>query len=256
MDFIYKHEQVFNSQPISGTTYKIKEGIKTIGESVFDVSSVFGLPFDFKSFQFNLVMPESLEEIQKYAFYNCQKMKDINFGAKSNLRFIGPKAFRMTGLTQIDLRNTKLLKLEVGTFLFCRRLESVLLPDTLQEIRGEVFYECARLTRIEIPNSVHSIGFEAFKGCQKLSRISLPNSLTSLIHGIFDGCTSLEKITVPESVTVIQAHAFKSCSSLVSVTIPPSVQKIHIKAFAKCFKLDNATTERLRLHFVNQNKKN
>ncbi len=96
------------------------------------------------------------------------------------------------------------------------------------------FLYCDRLMSVTIPNSVTSIGNEAFKQCDRLMSVTIPNSVTSIGSGAFWFCEGLTSITIPNSVTSIGAHTFMCCSGLTSITIPNTVTSIADDAFAGC----------------------
>ncbi len=73
---------------------------------------------------------------------------------------------------------------------------------------------CATLTSITIPNSINSIGEDAFYNCSSLTSIEIPNSVTSIGSMAFYGCSSLTSIEIPDSVTSIGEYAFNGCSGL------------------------------------------
>ena len=98
-------------------------------------------------------------------------------------------------------------------------LESIIIPEGVNSIRPENFYECNSLTNIIIPNSVTSIGDEAFWGCTGLTSVTIPNSVTSIGYAAFCNCKGLTSIEIPNSVTSIGDEAFWGCSSLTSVVV-------------------------------------
>ena len=107
-----------------------------------------------------------------------------------------------------------------GAFANCEGITSVIIPDSIRNIRESAFQGCTSLTEITIPNSVTSIGDSAFSGCASLTSITIPDSVTSIGISAFEGCSSLTSITIPDSVTIIGKFAFNGCSSLTSITIP------------------------------------
>lgn len=101
-------------------------------------------------------------------------------------------------------------------------------------IEEKAFYDCKKLTSIVIPNSVSSIKSYTFSGCSALPSIAIPNSITSIGNYAFDNCSALTSIEIPNSVTSIGGSAFSGCSSLTSIMIPNSVTSIGSYAFNIC----------------------
>ena len=122
-----------------------------------------------------------------------------------------------------------------GAFAGCAGITSVMLPDSVQEIRGHSFEGCAALTAIVIPGSVQKIGDFAFSFCTSLRTVTIPNSIQKIGEFVFFGCSSLTAVTIPNSVQTLGNGAFSGCSSLISVVIPNSVQSID--AFSGCSSL-------------------
>ena len=72
-----------------------------------------------------LILPESIEEIGKFAFANCDKLKKVCLENNLKLKTIG-----------------------VGAFTGCRKLQAVRLPENLEIIGGFAFDNCSELTSV------------------------------------------------------------------------------------------------------------
>ena len=112
----------------------------------------------------------------------------------------------------------------------------LVIPDTLEgnrvtSIREETFLLCRKLTSITIPDSVTSIGESAFEGCTSLTSITIPDSVTSIGKLAFWWCESLTSITIPDSVTSIGELAFWHCRSLTAVTFLGDAPKAGLQVF-------------------------
>lgn len=117
---------------------------------------------------------------------------------------------------------------------------SVVIPNSVTEIKVQAFYECESLKSVTIPDSVKTIQYNIFSGCTSLTTVRLPNKPDldySFCEGMFRGCTSLKSILIPNGWTLLPARMFKDCKSLTSVTIPGSVKKIGTKTFSGCISL-------------------
>lgn len=142
-----------------------------------------------------------------------------------------------------------------SSFVNCKMLKSVILPEKLEEIPASLFEGCSALTTLVIPNTVTKIGKNAFKE-SGLTQITLPESLTTIEASAFYK-TKLETITIPKNVTKIptdcfyqcenltramfpntltttDARAFRGCSNLANIDIPTSLETIGIGAFGDC----------------------
>jgi len=114
------------------------------------------------------------------------------------------------------IRGTPVTSIGVESFYGCASLNSVAIPDNVNEIEGWAFDSCTSLRSVTIPNNVTNIGKLAFFGCSSLSNVIIGNRVISIGQEAFE-LTSLKSITIPASVTTIEAWAFQSCILLRSV---------------------------------------
>lgn len=158
----------------------------------------------------------------------------------NSVKIIGCEAFlNCIGITSVVLpdsvREIRDGSYERGAFAGCTTLISIVIPNSVQKIGSLAFKDCKSLTSVTIPDSVQTIGWNAFSGCSSLASVTIPNSLQEI--AAFSGCSSLTSVTIPDSVRTIGYSAFSGCSSLTSVTIPDSVQEIGNSAFLECSSL-------------------
>ena len=138
-------------------------------------------------------IPDTVTEIESYAFHNFLELKKINI--PNSVTRIGREAFYL-----------------------CSSLVSITIPNSVTSIGEHAFEDCSSLTNVTISKGVTSIGNSAFLACSSLTNITIPESVTSIGRGAFSCCSSLTSITIPESVTSIGSYAFSSCSSLTNIT--------------------------------------
>ena len=103
----------------------------------------------------------------------------------------------------------------------CSSLTSVTIPNSVQTIDYEAFYNCTGLSSITIPNSVRTIGTNAFYNCTGLTTIVLPNSVTNIGQSVFDNCSNLDTIIslnfIPPSCN---SYTFNNITTSVVVLVP------------------------------------
>ena len=138
----------------------------------------------------NVVVPDGVSEIGKYAFYEPDKTSDIE-------RIVLPES-----LTRID----------DYAFMNCKKLKDVIIPDGVEYLSG--FYGCSSIKSIEIPRSVETIGDHAFTLCTKLIDASLPDSVSSIGYAAFMDCKNLVNVNITDNVQYIGIGAFAGCSRL------------------------------------------
>ncbi len=114
-------------------------------------------------------------------------------------------------------------------------------PQGVNVIAKEAFYNCTALKQIDIPGSVSSIECLAFSGCINLEEVRIPAGVKSISEGLFAHCSNLKQVTIPDSVTSIEEHVFYNCIALKQIDIPCSVTSIKNYAFGGCANLKQIT---------------
>ncbi len=92
------------------------------------------------------------------------------------------------------------------------------------------FAECKKIVSVVIPNSVTNIFGSSFKWCSELTSVQLPNAIKKIPDQLFNQCSKLESVVIPDSVILIEKEAFKGCLSL-TLLIPKTVNTIQNGAF-------------------------
>ena len=166
---------------LSSVTFAEGSRLSSIGDSAFYMT--WSLT--------SIEIPDGVTGIGKYAFYESG-LENINIPA--GVTTIGMEAFEecfnLSGVT--FEKDSKLTKIESGTFL-----------------------GCYNLTSIEIPAGVTSIGIMAFYSCSDLTSVTFEegSQLSSIREGAFYWCMGLTDITIPSGVTSIGSGAFNICES-------------------------------------------
>ena len=93
------------------------------------------------------------------------------------------------------------------------------------------FCQCKKLNTLVIPDSVTSIGIEAFKNCNSLSSLTLGNGLQTIGNYAFDGAYVLERVEIPDQVIQIGNGCFNNNRVLKDISIGRNVMRIGNRAF-------------------------
>ena len=196
---------------------RISEGIEVIGTFAFNSTNIN-----------SVILPSTLQVIEKGAFGHCKELRNINL--PDSILTIGEDAFdRCENLNVIALPS-HLRKIGASTF-FGSGLTEVVLPEHLEAIGDKAFSCCRHLKKIEIPSKTKSIGNEAFNACESLGSVTLPSSVETIGAAAFRLCKSLKKIKLPP-ILELQDALFESSHSLTDIYIPDSVLHIGKKVFS------------------------
>lgn len=242
------------------TAFEIPYGVTRIGSSAFDETCYkdYCSPFD-------LVLPETIEEIDYYAFRGVNLAKIV---LPAKLTELGKNVFaECESLAEFQVAAGNTVVTAMDGVLFSKDLATILryppakadttyqIPDGVTQIDTGAFDSCAKLTKVIVPASVNNVGYgafdlcvslkdisfspadgfdisnRAFAFCYSLERFQIPAGVKRINSSTFMGCLSLSEVIIPESVTQIDTSAFGYCESLRSVTIPASVTFIADDAF-------------------------
>lgn len=196
---------------------RISEGIEVIGTFAFNSTNIN-----------SVILPSTLQVIEKGAFGHCKELRNINL--PDSILTIGEDAFdRCENLNVIALPS-HLRKIGASTF-FGSGLTEVVLPEHLEAIGDKAFSCCRHLKQIEIPSKTKSIGNEAFNACESLESVTLPSSVETIGAAAFRLCKSLKEIKLPP-ILELQDALFESSHSLTDIYIPDSVLHIGKKVFS------------------------
>lgn len=104
-------------------------------------------------------------------------------------------------------------------------LKEIAIPSSVTTIGGAAFRD-TKLETISIPNSVQEIEDDAFSFCVNLKTADI--DVSEIAQWLFAGCTNLSSVHLGASVSLIVGDAFMNCNSITSVycqsQIPPEVE--------------------------------
>ena len=238
---------------------KIPEGVTTISSDAFECNQYLK----------KVVFPDSVVEIDYWAFNGCSALEEINI--PKNCKLIGQFAFCGTSIKHIKIPATvvdaifgesfmgspvetieveegnpyyrvengalyaenNLIMYEVGS----RRSEFVV-PEGTEFIWDGAFYGASNLKKVTIASTVKRIEQDCFYGCSQLEEVSIKGDVLEEIgvHA-FMNCSKLKTINIPETVSVIREYAFCQCDSLTEITLPKGLKEISESLFYYCKQL-------------------
>lgn len=117
------------------------------------------------------------------------------------------------------------------------RLNTAILPSTLEKIGNFAFVNCWLKRGIVLPKHLKQLGHNAFERCKELREIVIPEGVTRIPSHAFLKCGKLQSVTLPSTLEVIEPYAFEECPSLLELDIPASVNTIGDAAFCGDFNI-------------------
>ena len=111
---------------------------------------------------------KALTTIGDNAFYGCISLQQVVFAQGSALGDIGKEAFMESGVSVVDLADTKVTKIGYSAFEGCASLFKLTLPETIAEININAFYGCTSLSivSVSVNANITFIGSHAFYNCK------------------------------------------------------------------------------------------
>lgn len=191
------------------------------------------------------VIPASVEFIEFNAFLGCNNLSAINVEA-GNTEYASEDGVLFSKSKErlirypVNKSETEYVvpdgveSLASDAFYDNDHLTAITLPDSMAWIGVDAFHDCQGLTSIAIPEGIRSIENGAFRRCENLTTVTIHGSIKSIESNVFAGCKSLTAITLPETVESIGYSAFEGCTSLTSINIPDTVTSIEYRAFYGC----------------------
>lgn len=162
---------ILNKEEVMITTYYGSSKDVTIPETMdnYKVTVIGHSVFNDKDIT-SVTMPDSIKEIQDYAFSSNQNLTSVKLS--NNLEVLG-----------------------TNVFFNCRKLESIELPATIKEV-GVYCFSAAGLKSVTIPSSTTFTQLDqfVFYQCQNLTEVTLPATMTNIAENTFADCPN--KITI------------------------------------------------------------
>lgn len=152
----------------------------------------------------NVVIPEGITSIGRYAFAYCAHLETVTF--PTSLAYIGEGAFYKSGLTSLTFpENGALTELSMAAFSKCNKLTEVTIPSYIKTVGEAAFFECEKLEKITLSEGVVTVGKLGFQGCPALKELNLPSTFANtdpFADLAFLGSDNLfiENVNIPENL--------------------------------------------------------
>ena len=217
-----------------------------------------------------------LKEIDSHAFLNCKKLASITLpnsvtylgddapnsieggvfeGCESLTSFTFPSSYASNNLPSFTFKNCKNLatinwngynpkRLNNSTFWDCDKITWSQVPQSVEELGDNCFYDCAALTSVDL-SRIKKMDTGVFWHTP-LTSVEWPAAVTEIPARTFWGCGQLTTIKgIPgqpgawDNITKIGEDAFNECKALTTIKLPNSLKTLDKQAFRSCWNLKN-----------------
>ena len=167
----------------------LPEGITHVGEEAFSYS---GLE--------KVTIPSTLKTIDDMAFYQCSRITEVHItdlSAWCNIDFTFSWSDGSNPLTWGN----------AGLYLNGERIEDLVIPSSITNIKKYAFYGCDSLVSITVPGTT-TMGEGAFQLCDNLKEITFEEGTYMIPRKAFFRCASIKRLVLPASLAVVDENAF------------------------------------------------
>ena len=205
------------------TSIYIPETVQTIGEYAF---------YQCQSIKGDLVMPNATTSIGDYCFEKCTFDGTLTLG--EGVQTIGKSAFASCSKFTGDLVISNSVT-TIGKYAFykCSGFTgNLIIGDGVVNIDNYAFQHCSGLSgNIVLGNKLATIGVSAFEGCSSLvGNLVIPNSVTSLKYNAFLNCTSFQGyLLIGAGLTELPYGAFAALEDGLKFYTPLNFSAIYCK---------------------------
>ena len=215
-----------------------------------------------------------LKEIDSHAFLNCKKLASITLpnsvtylgendptssdggvfeGCESLTSFTFPSSYASRNLPSFTFKFCKNLatinwngysptRLNSCAFWNCDKITWSQVPQSVEELGDECFYDCAALTSVDL-SKIKKMDTGVFWGTP-LTSVEWPAAVTEIPARTFWACGQLTTIKgIPgqpgawDNITKIGENAFNQCTALTTIKLPAELKTIDAQAFRTCINL-------------------
>ena len=206
------------------TSIIIPNSVTSIGADVFEgcaslvsitipnsVTSIGSRTFESCTSLVSITIPNSVTSIGSRIFEGCTSLVSASIG--SSVTFIGNRAFEgCTSLREINFNAKKCVN---SDWTGCTEVTTLMVGDSVEVIRENMFSGFESLTTLTIGKSVKSIGESAFANNPRLNMVyyNVEKDLEASAN-VFDNCPNLTTIHIGPEVQEIGSNIFKGCNTV------------------------------------------
>lgn len=158
-------------------------------------------------------LPETLLEIQQYAFWKCSSLAQVVI--PKSVKYLRDRCFSdCTSLFFEELNLPNLTSLGQNAF-YGVKIKKISNLGNLESINYLAFYKNTYLESVNIPCVIQdapNASNGAFNGCTSLKTVNFTNDDIDIVGAFsFMNCSLLEPLSLPTATTEIRRYAFTEC---------------------------------------------
>lgn len=190
-------------------------------------------------------LPETVEKIGIYAFYNCKYLTKSNL--PEGIKVIEPYTYAgCKSMSEITIPDS-VVYIGERAFNLCNASELVI-PSSVKSIGANAFYNNYYLTSLTLNEGLEKIGEGAFRNGEtpytyeyiKEYSLTLPSTVKEIGERAFEYSGVSGEVVIPESLTKIPGSMFFGSDFLTSIVMHGGITEIGASAFRECYNLSSA----------------
>lgn len=227
-------------------TIKLHDNLEKIGIGAFKNTNIE-----------DIVIPDSVQEIGKYAFAYTKNLKHITLPAQCKVDTFG--LFLESAIESIRIpEGTTTIDREA--FRETHALRHVDIPSTVTSINLDAFFRSG-IRSITLPEGLRRIDSCAFAEAADLEIANLPSTLTEINTNAFSD-SGIKEAMIPEGVKILNG-AYLRCKNLTTISLPESLielddfwhcvnlNDVYLRAVPKIYKTLSFSNSSFNLHLIN-----
>ncbi len=192
-----------------------------------------------------IVLPESVKNIEAFAFYNNDNLTKTNL--PEGIKVVEPYTYgACNSITEITIPESVVY---IGDLAFSGSdVTELVIPSSVKTIGRKAFFSTPGLNSLTLNEGLEKIGERAFANGQHYISgttfggysLTLPSSIKEIGEGTFEYSRVGGEVVIPESITKIPDSMFNGCETITSVVMHSGITEIGNDAFARCDNLTSA----------------
>ncbi len=182
-------------------------------------------------------IPARATALGSQMFFNCGKLKKIEFAEDNKITVIPTQLFSGAGVSTITIP-ANVTEFANNAFNQCFALTEILFAEnsSLTTIGQYAFSKTTRLKNVQLPESVTKVGTYMFEK-SGIEEITLPGSINQLPNYTFKECSDLHTVILDDGFTSIAnassatSSPFYKCTALTTVSLPDTLKTVGNSVF-------------------------